>query len=273
MSDKAFLVDTTKCSGCRACQVACKQWNNLPGEKTEFFGGPELTNPKELSAITYNHVKFFEIDRSNPERPVWTIMHKKCYHCEEANCLRVCPQKAISKVDGWTVIDQSLCIGCGACVNECVYKVPHVNEESLEQYGLQKPIARYKSFKCHACTVNKRDVPACANACPTGALTVDYRLNVLKTAKARLKEVKKDYPNASIYGENEFGGLHVITILKDRPEKYGLPVNVKPIEITKAEAIKDTYRLLSMFTFGLPSLKRVAYRISRSLTDGDRTVG
>lgn len=252
MADKAFLVDTTKCSGCRACQVSCKQWNKLPAEKTEFFQGTELTNPKELSAITWNHVKFSELDRSNPVMPIWTIRHVKCYHCNKANCLTVCPQKAISKVDGWTVIDQDKCIGCGACVNECIYKVPHLSGKD------------FKSYKCHACT-GLRDVPACVFACPTGALTLDDRLKVNALADRRLKEIRKDFPRASIYGKDQFEGLHVITILKNRPEAYGLEVNPKPLEITKVEAVKDMYALLSLFTFGLPSMKRAAYRLSKSL--------
>ncbi len=253
MSDRAFLVDTTLCSGCRACQVSCKQWNNLPAEKTTFFAGPELTNPGELSDITWNHVKFFELDRSNPEKPVWMIMHKKCYHCEKANCLAVCPEKAIYKADGWTVIDQKRCIGCGACENECVYKVPKVSAKD------------FKSHKCHACVLNPREVPACAFVCPTGALSIGPKPAMVKKAEERLAKIKKEYPKASIYGLDEFEGLRVITILKNSPEKYGLPVNPKPIEFAEAEAIRDTYRLLSMFTFGLPSLKRTAYRFSRSL--------
>lgn len=265
MSGKAFLVDTTKCSGCRSCQVACKQWNNLPGEKTTFFAGPEYTNPAELSAITFNHVKFFPIDRTNPEKPVWMIMHKKCYHCEIANCLRICPQHAISKLDGWVVIDQSKCIGCGACVNECVYKVPQVLDESLHKYGLEQPLVKDKSYKCHACTVNKRDVPACAYHCPTGALTFGERAALMRKARTRLKQIAPEYPHASLYGDEQFGGLRVITILKDSPEKYGLPLQPKPIEVTKAEAIRDTYQALALFTMGLPSLKRAAYRIARKM--------
>jgi formate dehydrogenase iron-sulfur subunit len=272
MGDKAFLVDTTKCSGCRSCQVACKQWNNLPGEKTEFFAGPEYTNPKQLSAITWNHVVFFNIvRRSNTEKqwvpPSWTIMHKKCYHCNVANCMRVCPEKAISKVDGWTVIDQAKCIGCGACVNECIYKVPHVNPKDN------------KTYKCHACMTNQREVPACAFACPTGALTFGHRLEILKIAEARLKSIKATrvdsdgvkepplFPDACIYGKDQYEGLHVITILKDKPEKYGLEVNPKPVEITKVDTVNGMYSLLSLFTFGLPSLKRKAYSLSRSFTE------
>ncbi len=266
MSGKAFLVDTTKCSGCRACQVSCKQWNNLPGEKTTFFAGPEYTNPAELSAITFNHVKFFPIDRTNPEKTIWTIMHKKCYHCEEANCLRVCPEGAISKVEGWVVIDQSKCIGCGACVNECVYKVPHVLNENTPLYGKEGFIKKDKSYKCHACiSENRRAVPLCAQHCPTGALTFGDRTALIKRAQARVKQVSADFPHANLYGLEQYGGLRTLTILKDEPEKYGLPRVGKAIDLRRAEAIKDAYHLFAMFTFGLPSLKRVAYKISRSL--------
>ncbi len=265
MSDKAFLLDTIKCMGCRACQVACKQWNDLPGERTDFFAGPEYTNPAELSADTWNHVKFFEVDRTNDEHPVWQIMHKKCYHCEIANCLRVCPEKAISRHEGWVVIDQRKCIGCGACVNECIYHVPHIRRSDQ------------RTYKCNACTVNEREIPACAFTCPTGALTYGQRPALLREAHNRLRkysqprreggvEIAPAFPRASIYGKDQFGGLRMIVILKDRPSRFGLEENPRPIEMTKVEQIHDTYALLSMFTFGMPSLKRIAYRISRSLS-------
>lgn len=259
MAEKAFLLDTTKCMGCRACQVACKQWNDLPGEATDFFAGPEYTNPAELSAITWNHVKFFEIDRSNEEHPVWQIMHKKCYHCEQANCMTVCPEHAISRRDGWVVIDQDKCIGCGACVNECIYKVPHISRTD------------YKSHKCNACTVHKRDIPACAFACPTNALMYGNRFEMLHEAESRLRKYKQaQFPNASLYGRDQFGGLNMLVILKDRPSKFGLEENPVPISMAQAEQIRDTYAMLSLFTFGLPSLKRVAFRISKSLSSAPK---
>ncbi|MDY6933894.1 MAG: 4Fe-4S dicluster domain-containing protein [Spirochaetota bacterium] len=263
MGEKAFLIDTTKCMGCRACQVACKQWNNLPAEDTSFFAAPEYTNPKGLSAITYNLVRFYELDREDPEKPLWQIMHQKCYHCEEPNCLRVCPVKAISKRGGWVVIDQNICIGCGACQEECVYNVPHVSDRDFNEYGIDKPIKKNKAYKCHACTVNERDIPACAAVCPTKSILYDDRIKVLDRASKRLKKIKDEYPKASIYGKDQFSGLHVITILKDKPEKYGLESSPKPIEISMIKNANRLYSILSTLTLGLPSLKRRAYRISR----------
>ena len=268
MSDKVFYLDTTRCQGCRGCQVACKQWNGLPGEKTEFFGGTEYTNPAQLSAITWNHVKFFPLRKVDSERPEWTIMHTKCNHCIDANCIAVCPEKAIYKKDGWTVIDQSKCIGCGACVNACVYQVPQVSDKTYVNVSDQRIVIKDKSHKCNACTLNERSVPACVSTCPSGALQFGYRLDIIKTAQKRLKELKKDFPNASIYGLKEFGGLRVITILRDRPETFGLPTGdkAKQISVTKAEEIKDMYSLFATMSFGQPALKRTAYKMAKALS-------
>ncbi len=268
MSDKAFLVDTSKCSGCRACQVACKQWNGLPGEKTTFFGGTEYTNPARLSAKTWNHVVFSTLDRSNPERPEWTIMHKKCYHCNEANCIAVCPEKAISKVNGWTIIDQKKCIGCGACESECTYNVPQVAAKThVNDLGVTM-IQKDKSHKCNACTQNERDIPACVGTCPTGALQFGSRLEMIKLADERVAKIKKDFPNANVYGKNEYGGLKVITVLKVKPAKMDLPTGAKAkqIKVTKVDAVNDVYSLFSMATFGVPALKRLAYKAAKSFT-------
>ncbi len=122
-----------------------------------------------------------------------------------------------------------------------------------------------KSYKCHACMQNKRQVPLCAQHCPTGALSYGERAALMRKARTRVKQVMAEYPHANLYGEDQFGGLRVITILKDHPEKYGLPLQPKAIDIKKAEAISDTYQLLALFTMGLPSLKRVAYKISRKM--------
>jgi len=98
-----------------------------------------------------------------------------------------------------------------------------------------------------------------------GALSFGPRLSLVKKAKERLAAVKADFPRASIYGLDEFGGLGVITILKDSPETYGLPVNPKPVDITKIKAIHDTYALLDLFTFRNKMLKKAAYKLSNKM--------
>jgi formate dehydrogenase iron-sulfur subunit len=262
MADNAFLVDTTKCIGCKACQAACKQWNNLPAEEMASFT-QEYTFPKELSAFTFNHVIISGIEIADPGKPALQMMHKKCFHCEIPNCLTVCPADAIYKNDYWVVIDQEKCIGCGECVRACIYNVPHLTDKDYNEYGTGGFINKDKAYKCHACTAKAREIPACVSACPSDALTFDYRLKIAANAKKRLKVIVKDFSNACIYGLEEFGGLHVITILKDRPEKFGLERNPKPIKKKDIENRKEFYGLLSGFAFGVPALKRAIYRLSK----------
>ncbi len=264
MADKAFLVDTTKCTGCKACQAACKQWNNLPAEEKSSFGR-EYTSPMELSAITFNNVIISGIGNANPGSPALQMMHKKCFHCEIPNCMAVCPAEAIYKKDYWTVIDQDKCIGCGECVRACIYNVPHLADREYNEYGTGGFVNKDKAYKCHACAVKARQIPACVSVCPSDALTFDYRLKVVSNAKKRLKAVKNAFPNASIYGLEEFGGMHVITILKDSPEKFGLEKNPKPAESKGNESRKEIYGILSEFALGIPSFKRAIYKLSKYL--------
>lgn len=267
MSNNVFVVDTSKCQGCRACQVACKQWNGLPAEQTSFFAGPEYTNPARLSHITWNHVVFYEADLSDSTRPLWTIMHKKCNHCYYANCLAICPEKAIYKKQGWVLVDQDRCIGCGACENVCIYDVPRVSGKTFVNDIGQKIVQKDKAHKCNSCMLNKREVPACVVTCPSNALLYGSRPSMIRYCQERVKEIKTVFPNASIYGLEEYGGLGVLTVLRDRPSKYGLPEgdDAKKINITSAESVNDIYSLLSVFTLGVPALKRTAYKIAKSI--------
>ena len=265
MADKAFLVDTTKCIGCKACQVACKQWNNLPAEeKTESMSG--FTNPGSLSAITFNHVICSRIESPVQNNPVSQTMHKKCFHCETPNCLTVCPADAVYKKDYWVLIDQENCIGCGECVRACIYGVPHLADRDYNEVGTGGFINKDKAYKCHACVQKEKEIPACVGICPSDALIFDYRLKIVAAAKKRVKTVKKDFPNAYIYGLEEFGGLHVITILKDAPEKFELDRNPQSVSQKTALNRKEFYDLLSKFSFNMPVLKRAIYKISKYLT-------
>ena len=185
----AALVDTTRCMGCRACQVACKQWNQLPSEKTRFRGTYE--NPPSLSAVTWTKIQFFESSNGKQE---WRFRKQQCFHCDKASCVTVCPTGAAKELpNGIVIIDQSLCTGCKYCVEACPFQTPKFSEKTGT------------AIKCRFCwdRVSNGLGPACVKACPTGALFFGRREDVLREAKARAEKVK----GAKIYGENELGGL------------------------------------------------------------------
>ena len=212
---EAILYDATKCTACRACQVACKQWNELEAEETTNWGSYE--NPPDLSASTWNKIRFIEIERGG--RIDWLFARRACMHCTEASCEQVCPTGAISHQEGgMVIIDQEWCIGCGYCVQACPFHVPHKDEI----LGTAR--------KCTLCTTPGLNrlaegwEPACVTTCPPKALEFGDRNQLLAEGRSRVQALKvKGYNNATLYGENELGGLHVLYVLNDRPSVYGLP--------------------------------------------------
>jgi formate dehydrogenase iron-sulfur subunit len=115
---KTMLIDTSRCIGCRACQAACKQWNQLPAEKTEFRGSYE--NPARFSSITWTKIVFREHEENGKVR--WLFAKQGCMHCTEAACIKVCPANAIYRTEFGTVkIDPQRCIGCNYCAANCTY--------------------------------------------------------------------------------------------------------------------------------------------------------
>lgn len=213
MTQKAMLIDTTKCIGCRACQVACKQWNQNAAENTKFTGSYQ--NPPKLSASTWTLIQFIEPE-GDPIR--WLFRKQQCFHCGEPACVAACPTGALKKrPDGIVIIDQKICAGCKYCVQACPFQIPHSDPIT----GTAK--------KCRMCIdrVDNGLKPACVTACPTGALLYGAREDMLKVAKKRQAILEKAGNTVRIYGESELGGLGVLTILTDKASVYGLPEQPK----------------------------------------------
>ncbi len=204
-SDVAILVDVSRCIGCWECYTACKNHNNLQG--TILF---EPEDPPELSSNCWTTL--FALKRGE----AWRFRRHACMHCTEASCEQVCPTGAISHQGAAVVIDQQWCVGCGYCVQACPFDVPRRDERT----GTAR--------KCTLCIdlISNGQEPACTNVCPTGAIQFGERTELIATAKTQVQALKTDgYPNASLYGESEYelGGLHIISVLDDRPSVYGLP--------------------------------------------------
>ena len=205
---KARLIDVSKCTACRGCQVACKQWNDLEATETRQQG--TYQNPPELNGHTWMLLQF-------RERPgEWLFRPQTCMHCTIASCEEACPTGAISHRDGAVVIDQEWCIGCGYCVQACPFHIPHKDEET--------GTARKCTF-CIDRTSNGYET-ACAKTCPTDTIQFGERADLINAAHKRVAFLKANgHPSANLYGEHEFGGLHTLYVLTDRPSVFGLPEN------------------------------------------------
>jgi formate dehydrogenase iron-sulfur subunit len=223
---RAVLFDTTKCIGCRGCQVACKEENRNPAEPTEFFARPGgYQNPAALSARTFTLVSYHELDVGQA-LPKWVFVRRQCMHCVEAACVANCPVNAMQKEDDGTVsYDQTKCIGCGTCVSVCPFGIPVLEQQE----------AGPRVLKCTFCADRVRDAqapdvlneghptpdvldeskkarhlahgrtPACVAACPTGALQHGDREALLTEAHRRIRQHPERYVD-HVYGESEAGG-------------------------------------------------------------------
>ena len=213
IAKKAMLIDVSKCMACRACQVACKQWNQLPAEKTHFTGSYQ--NPPNLSGKTWTLINFIEPEDGETR---WLFRKQQCLHCTDASCVLVCPAGAAKRrEDGIVVIDQKSCTGCKDCVESCPFNTP--------QYDPETGTVR----KCTFCLdrVENGLEPACAKACPTGAITFGEREEILQLAKKRQSVLTERNPADAprIYGEKELGGLGVLYLLPEKASVYGLLEN------------------------------------------------
>ncbi len=225
---KAMLLDVSKCIGCRACQVACKQWHELPAEETTNRGTYE--NPPDLSADTWTKVMFKEFGENGTFR--WLFRKEQCMHCIDPACVNVCPTGALKRHPslGFIVYNRHRCSGCGYCVEFCPFLIPRMDKEKSILLGSGR-----MGGKCDFCydRVSNGLEPACAKACPTGAIKFGERDGLIIEGKQRVQVLRETHPDANFYGEHELGGLHMMYVLDESPEVYDLPVNPEmPIAAT-----------------------------------------
>ena len=209
---KAMLLDISKCTACRACQVACKSWNDLPGELTVCLGCYD--NPPDLSPDTWNRIAFYEVERQ--DQVLWLFRPVRCLHCTDASCVSVCPTGAAAHHGEFVIIDPEWCVGCGYCVTACPFSVPR------SMSGDEKGSAR----KCRFCIdrVHNGQAPACAKACPTGAIEYGEREDLVTQGQQRVAALRgRGLGDANLYGDNILGGLHQMYVLTEKPAVFGLP--------------------------------------------------
>jgi formate dehydrogenase iron-sulfur subunit len=212
----AKLIDTTKCIGCKACQVACMEWNDLRDEVGTCTGGYQ--NPHDLSDESWTLMRFAEYE--NPKGGLeWLIRKDGCMHCEDPGCLKACPAPGaiVQYTNGIVDFHEELCIGCGYCVAGCPFDVPRISKKD------------HKAYKCTMCSdrVAVGREPACVKACPTGALNFGSKDDMQEHARRSVENLKaRGFEHAGLYDPPGVGGTHVMYVLHhaDDPTLYsGLP--------------------------------------------------
>jgi len=208
-----FFTDTSICIGCKACEVACKEWNEIPMD-LKGYSGHSYDNTLALGASTWRHVAF--IEQGDPMR--WLMSSDVCKHCTDAACLEVCPTGSLFRTEfGTVVVQPDICNGCGYCVSACPFGVIDKRREDG------------RAFKCTLCYDRLKDglEPACAKACPTQSIQFGELDELRERARGRLAELRAaGEEKAQLYladDDDGVGGAGAFFLLLDEPEVYGLP--------------------------------------------------
>ena len=261
---KGFFTDATLCIGCKACEVACKQWNQLPDDGM-FFTGMSYDNTVELGASTWRHVAFVErpvaLDGRQGDAFSWLFNSDVCKHCARAGCLESCPTGSIIRTEfGSVYVQPDVCNGCGYCVVNCPFGVIDRRKDDG------------RAWKCTLCYDRlKADMtPACAKACPTESIQFGDLDELRTRAGRRVQELHARGMNeAYLYGESAASqpgteGLNAFFLLTERPEVYNLPPD--PVVPTK----KVAAAWASMAVAGLSMLAAALGSVALSRRGGRR---
>jgi formate dehydrogenase iron-sulfur subunit len=246
---KGFFTDTTVCIGCKACEVACKQWNQLPDDGFTFTG-MSFDNTVELGASTWRHVSFIERPVPLPEQTTgggdfsWLMMSDVCKHCQRPACMEVCPTGAIVRTEFDTVyVQPDICNGRGYCITACPFGVIDRREEDG------------RAWKCTLCYDRLKDghEPACAKACPTDSIQFGDLDELRVKAQARVEILhERGLEEAYLYGADAADqpgteGLNAFFLLVDKPEVYNLP----PDPVVPTKKVGDAWRAMAFAAAGM----------------------
>jgi formate dehydrogenase iron-sulfur subunit len=260
MSRMGFFTDTSVCIGCKACEVACKEWNDVPADQPPDLLGMSFDNTGALGANTWRHVAFVEqpspapTDLGMPEvgdsGVRWLMSSDVCKHCTHAACLDVCPTGALFRTEFDTVVVQSdVCNGCGYCVPACPYGVI----EKREDDG--------RAFKCTLCydRLGAGMEPACAKACPTDSIQFGELDELRERAAERVSALHEEgVAEARLYGHDPsdgVGGDGAFFLLLDEPEVYGLP----PDPVVTTRDLPGMWRSAAKAALGVAAAVALAF--------------
>jgi formate dehydrogenase iron-sulfur subunit len=218
----AFLTDSTLCIGCKACEVACKEYNQVPADGYDW-SGRSYDNTLHLGHSTWRHVAFVEMNTAlgvggnSGEQITWSFVSDVCKHCERAGCLEACPTGSIVRTEFSTVyVQPDVCNGCGYCVVGCPFGV------------IDRRPDDGRAFKCTFCYDRQRagDEPACAKACPTNSILFGNLEELRERARERVVDLHaRGMEDAVVYDAHDtsVGGVHALFIVRGDPEAYNLP--------------------------------------------------
>lgn len=265
MTEMAIYYDSSKCTACKGCQVACKCWNDLPsptGLNENKFSG-SYQNPPDLNGMTRLIMTFSE-ENGGSKGVQWAFGRRACQHCTDAACVSICPGGALTHNEetGFVEVDEAKCIGCQYCSSACPFDVPRY------QVGLDTKVS-----KCTGCPdrVAQGLAPACVTTCQPEALKFGPREEMIQLANERVEWLHDHgYTDAVVYGADELGGLHVIQVLKYGIEAHG---QIKDPEVPAAATLTNLMKpvtgvltgvtvagLAAMFALGIGySRRKLAY--------------